>query len=47
MDDIEDYLDRLKLHFAAQAGDLPAVQGLVSQGCFVTVFDEIGMTPLH
>jgi ankyrin repeat protein len=47
MDDMDDWLDRGRLHRAAEAGDVPLVQDLLDSGCPVNAFDELGKTPLH
>jgi ankyrin repeat protein len=44
---MEDWFERERLHRAADAGDLPAVQELLGGGCPVNAFDELGKTPLH
>ena len=43
----DDWFQREQLHFAAQDGDLERIKVLISEGCDVTAFDEVGMTPLH
>jgi ankyrin repeat protein len=47
MDDSDDWCDPPRLHLAAEAGDLLAVQELLAYGCLVNAFDELGRTPLH
>ena len=44
---MDDWFERERLHRAAQAGDLLAVQELLDGGFPVTGFDELGKTPLH
>jgi ankyrin repeat protein len=42
-----DWFEDQRLHRAAEAGELPAVQELLGSGCPVNAFDELGKTPLH
>ena len=44
---MDDWLERERLHRAAEAGDLSRVQELLNSGCPVNAFDELGKTPLH
>lgn len=44
---MEDWIEREKLHRAAEAGDLELVRELLGQGCPINAFDELGQTPLH
>ena len=44
---MHDWYEREKLHRAAEAGNLTAVQALVADGLAVSAFDELGKTPLH
>jgi ankyrin repeat protein len=44
---MDDWFERERLHRAAEAGDLPAVEDLVGRGCPVNTFDQLGRTPLH
>ena len=44
---MNDWFERERLHRAAQAGDLPAVQELLGRVYAVNAFDELGKTPLH
>jgi ankyrin repeat protein len=44
---VHDCFERERLHQAAEAGDLPVVENLVSHGCEINAFDELGKTPLH
>lgn len=44
---MDDWFEQQRLHRAAEAGDLPAVQNLLGRGCPVNAFDELGRTPLH
>jgi len=44
---MNDWIERERLHDAAEAGDLPTVQELLGRGWGVNAFDELGKTPLH
>jgi ankyrin repeat protein len=44
---MDDWFERERLHRAAEAGDVPAVQDLVGRGYPLNAFDELGKTPLH
>ena len=47
-DEGTDFLEKEKLHFAVQDGDLERVQELVASGCDVNAFDDmLARTPLH
>ena len=43
----DDWFDRERLHRAAEEGDLPEVERLVSMGSAFERFDDISFTPLH
>jgi ankyrin repeat protein len=47
MNDLEEWFERQKLHDAAEAGDLPAVQELLAHDYSINALDEVGRTPLH
>lgn len=47
MDDLEARFERERLHDAAEAGDLPAVQDSLGRSFPVNAFNELGLTPLH
>jgi ankyrin repeat protein len=42
-----DWLEKEKLHFAAQEGDLERVKALLAQGYPINAFDDLSWTPLH
>lgn len=44
---MDDWFERTKLHRAAETGDLNLVRALLTQGCPVNSFDDMGKTPLH
>lgn len=44
---MSDLLEQEQLHFAAQDGDVQAVERLLSEGCQPDEYDELGNTPLH
>ena len=44
---MDNWFERERLHRAAQAGDLLAVQNLLGRDHPVSAFDELGKTPLH
>ncbi|HEY7154662.1 MAG TPA: ankyrin repeat domain-containing protein [Gemmataceae bacterium] len=44
---MDEWIEREKLHRAAEAGGLTLVCELLNQGCPVNAFDELGKTPLH
>lgn len=46
-DSLEDVLQRERLHFAAQDGDVEEVTRLLQNGEQPNIFDELGKTPLH
>lgn len=39
--------DFTDLHYAALAGDAPAVKAFLDKGCDLNAFDEFAFTPLH
>jgi ankyrin repeat protein len=43
----EELSERMRLHFAAQDGDLKEARELVKQGFDVNFFDDFSNTPLH
>ena len=45
--DFRELTERIRLHFAAQEGDLQEARVLVEQGFDVNAFDEFSSTPLH
>jgi GNAT superfamily N-acetyltransferase len=45
--DMDDWFDSQKLHFAAQDGDAKQVEQLIKGGYSPNKFDELGKTPLH
>jgi ankyrin repeat protein len=47
MDAADDWFRAEELHFAAQDGDLPAVQRLLDDGRDVNAFDGLAKAPLH
>jgi ankyrin repeat protein len=44
---LDDWMERTRLHSAAEDGDLGEVKRLVSSGHSVHAFDELSFTPLH
>ena len=44
---MDDWFERERLHRAAEAGDLTAIQECVGRGLPVNAFDELGKTALH
>lgn len=46
-DNMDDWMEKEKLHFAAHDGNLEAVKRLVQAGFPLNAFDEISKTPLH
>jgi len=47
MDEMDEWIEQMRLHHAAEAGDLAAVRDLLDRGWPVNAFDELGKTPLH
>ena len=46
-DYLSDLSERLRLHDAAQAGNIKEVKRLLDEGCQPDEFDDLGKTPLH
>ncbi len=46
-DNMDEWLEKERLHFAAQDGNLEEVKKLIQVGFPLNAFDEISKTPLH
>jgi ankyrin repeat protein len=45
--EMNDWYEKEKLHFAVQENDLEKVKKLIDEGCDPNYFDDISFTPLH
>lgn len=46
-EEMDDWMEREALHFAASEGDIPKVKELIQQGYDINAFDDLSWTPLH